>query len=360
MARGSIIKKQNKNSSITYSIQYRDLTGKQIKKAIGPRKRDAERVLDHIMRQINQGEYRNLPNIIFYQLAKKWFDIKKTQVRPQTLRMYRNHLELRLFPTFGDVKLKSISQEMIERSMADLVTSNSISPETVRKCLLTLKSVLKKGVEWGYISRNPAEFISPPKKRKKRIEFLVPDEMRKLIEATPERHRPFITTACYTGMRASELVGLKWEDIDWKNFAIHVQRTFQKGKFFETKSPSSNRSIKVFDKVLGTLRKQKENQQQEGIESELVFTNLKGNPIDYNGFSSRVFKPALKKAGIKKINFHALRHSYTAALISAGENIKFVQRQLGHASISQTMDTYGHLLPDIEKEAPERLKKILT
>jgi len=357
MARGSIIKKENKNGSITYYIKYRDLTGKQTKKAIGPRKKDAERALDHIIKQINQGEYRNLPNITFYQLAKKWFDLKKSQVRPMTWKMYRTHLNIRLLPAFGGVKLKSISQEMIEHFMADLITGNSISPETQRKCLHTLKSVLKKGIEWGYLTRNPAEFISPPKKRKKKIEILTPKEMRKLIEATEKEHQPLIITACYTGVRASELLGLKWKDIDWENSKIHIRRTYQ-GKFYDTKSPSSNRSIIVPAQVLTALKKQKRSQQREFGEAEMVFTNTKGRPMTYKRLSEQIFKPTLKRAGLNT-HFHALRHSYTAALISAGENIKFIQRQLGHANITQTLDTYGHLLPEVEKEAPKRLEKIL-
>jgi len=360
MARGSIIKKENKNGTTTYYIRYRDLTGRQIKKAIGHRKKDAERALDSIMKQINQGEYRNLPNITFYQLTKKWFEIKKTQVRPKTLRMYKAHLEIRILPVFGDIKLKALNQELIEHFSADLIISNSLSPETHRKCLHTLKSVLKKGVEWGYISRNPAEFVSPHKKRKKKVKFLTPKEVEKLIKATDERYQPLIVTAYLTGMRVSELFGLKWKDMDWQNSKIHVRRTYQEGRFFETKSPSSNRTIIIPQKVLDTLKKHQQDQQREFGKIEMVFTNTKGKPGSYRNILTRVFKQAAEKAGFKDIGFHTLRHSYTAALISAGENIKFVQRQLGHSSINQTMDIYGHLLPDIEKEAPERLEKILT
>lgn len=359
MARGSILKQTNKDGSTTYYIRYRDLTGREIKKAIGPRKKDAERILSEIMKEIHQGDYKRLPDITFGELAIKWYELKKTQVRPITLRMYKAHLNLRLLPTLGPIRAKSISQEMIEGMIADL-NDQGLAPETVRKALHTLKSVLKKGIEWGYLNRSPAEFAKPPRRVKSRIKIITPKEMERLIASSDEAYKVLILTACYTGTRASELFGLKWADVDFEKLRIHVQRTYQDGKYLPTKSASSNRQITVQRAVIDALRKHKEGQVKLFGDLDIIFTNTKGGPMSYRNVLLRGFKPALKKAGLPDLGFHSLRHSYTAALISAGENIKFIQRQLGHSSINQTMDIYGHLLPEIEKEAPERLKKIFV
>lgn len=356
MARGSIIKTENKNGSITYYIKYRDPSGKQIKKAIGPRKRDAEHVLTETARKLHRGEYQKPSDVYFSELSKKWLKLKR-HVRPKTFEAYKSHIDLRLNPAFGNIKIRQIKQEIIEEFMSEL-NSSSLSPSTRKRTLTILKSILRKAVEWGYLSRNPAEFVKSPKQTKVEMSFIGPKGIGKLIKITDDWHRALILTACYTGMRAGELLGLKWEDIDFEENKISVKRTLQQKKFYEPKSPSSKRIIIVPPIVIESLRQHKVLQSLLAGECELIFTNQKGKPINYRNFLMRVFKKALKEAGIKEIRFHDLRHSYAAALISSGENIKFIQKQLGHSSIKQTLDVYGHLLGNIEKEAPERLSKV--
>ncbi len=113
---------------------------------------------------------------------------------------------------------------------------------------------------------------------------------------------------------------------------------------------------------MGILLKHLSNQRQKEIinKDDLVFPNSHGKHMNYQNFLSRIFLPAVEKAGLKRVTPHTLRHSYVAAMISAGQNIKYIQRQLGHADIRQTLDTYGHLLPDAEKDAAEKLNAIFA
>ena len=165
------------------------------------------------------------------------------------------------------------------------------------------------------------------------------------IAATDKKHKALIVTACYTGMRQSALLGLKWGDVDYAKSRIFVRRTLQSGRFYEPKTAYSRRNITVPRQVIEALEEHQARQAVELAENELelVFPNEAGKPIDGMNLYHRIFVPTLKRAGLRHVRFHDLRHSYAAALISAGENPKWIQRQLGHSSIQVTMDICGHL-----------------
>ncbi len=357
--RGSIIKRKGKNG-IRYAIRFIDQEGKRHYKTAGTRKVDAEKALATALTQVHHRDYRELKDISFKNMAVKWLAAHAANVRPNTLASYREHLEKRIIPYFGDRKLRNISTEDIEVFKAHLMTQD-ISAATVGKHLCTLKMMLKTAMQWQYLSTNPAQFVKRPLHTKPEASFLLPGEVEQLIAATDTRYYCLMLTACMTGVRQGELLGLQWGDIDFANNRIYVRRTLQAGKFYEPKSAASRRSVSVPVPVIQALKEHQARQAVELDENkiELVFPNEVGQPMDSRNMVHRVFEAALKRSGLPRIRFHDLRHSYAAALISAGENIKWIQKQLGHSSIQVTMDVYGHLLPDIERNAPARLEAIL-
>jgi integrase len=353
VARGSIGKRGN-----NYHIRYY-VDGKQYWETVGPRKKDAERVLAERIRQINLGEFQILPDVTFAEFAKTWLIIKSSRVRSRTLRGYEIHLKRQLLPYFGRYKLKKISTEMVERFVADLLEVG-LTPQTAAKYLGTLKQVLKQAVIFGYISRNPAEYVKPPRATSKReIQFLSPAEMQALIDAALPEHKALIATACLTGMRQGELLALSWDDVDFLNNRIHVRRAVSGRKISEPKTRHSKRVINVPPTLIEML---KEHQLRQMVElpqnpNNLVFPNQNGNLMDHSTLLRYIFWPTLKRAGLRKIRFHDLRHSFASLLIHRGENIKYIQRVLGHSSIQITLDVYGHLLPEAGVEAAERLEE---
>ncbi len=158
-----------------------------------------------------------------------------------------------------------------------------------------------------------------------------------------------------TGMRRGELLALQWGDIDWNSNQISVRRSIYRGEFVNPKSRNSIRRI-VMSPI---LRQSLERHRLLGRKSELglIFSNEHGLPLDPENLIKREFHPALDRAGLRRIRFHDLRHSYASLLISQGENIKFIQSQLGHASATTTLDRYGHLIPNLENDAARRLDK---
>lgn len=155
----------------------------------------------------------------------------------------------------------------------------------------------------------------------------------------------------------------RWSDVDFNSSRIFIRRLLAPNnrRFLEPKTSYSRRAVTVPYTVTDSLKQHQTRQIVELAENphDLVFPNEIGQPTEVRNLIRRIFEPALKRAGLRRIRFHDLRHSYAAALISAGENPKWIQKQLGHSSIMVTMDTYGHLLPDIETDAPERLERAL-
>ena len=165
------------------------------------------------------------------------------------------------------------------------------------------------------------------------------------------------TLAAFTGMRQGELLGLKWEDIDWEAKQVHVQRTFTKGRFFATKTKTSNRRIDLAPTVVTDLKKWKlaSGKNDRG----LVFCNEAGQPMNDSNMMNRHFFLALKEAELPRVRFHDPRHTYASIMIEQGENLKYIQSQLGHSSPTVTLNVYAHLMKPANQEAACRLERAI-
>ncbi|MFQ5736773.1 MAG: site-specific integrase [Thermodesulfobacteriota bacterium] len=161
-----------------------------------------------------------------------------------------------------------------------------------------------------------------------------------------------------TGLRRGELLALQWGDVDFANGIIHVRRSLYRGSFVSPKSKRSVRKVVMTPNLAGVLKKHKLESPGNGL--DLIFSNGEGKPLDPDNLIRREFLPALRRAGLRKVRFHDLRHTFATLLISQGENVKFIQTQLGHASVQTTLDRYRHLLPETHHEAGLRLDETLA
>jgi integrase len=349
----SIVKKTRQRGS-AYFVVYR-LDGKQRWKFGGRRRTDAERLKARIEHGLHTGTYQELPDITFKELAEKWLELKESQVRPKTFASYRPHVE-RLITAFGQYKVKNISQEMVERFAANL-SAQGIAPATASRCLTLAGSIFRKGMQWGYLSKNPAEFVVKPKVPKPKVDILEPDEIKQLIDATDPRYHCLIMFACLTGCRQSEILGLRWADVDLANGRVFIRQTLQGNQFFEPKTESSRRVIDLLPVLVEELKTHQVRQAVELPQNpyDLVFTSLKGTPMKGRNVTQRILEPALKRAGLRKVGFHSLRHSYVSMLIAQGENVKTIQALVGHSSAKVTWDRYSHLFSGTTKKAVLRL-----
>ncbi|MBW2604303.1 MAG: site-specific integrase [Deltaproteobacteria bacterium] len=217
-------------------------------------------------------------------------------------------------------------------------------------------------VRHKYIDHNPVRDAERPKgkggEETLQITIFTPPEINAFIDAEEDqKYRTLFMLAILSGARQGELLGLKWTDVDWFNNQIHIQRTFNGGAWYKPKSRTSNRKIDLGPSMMAELRKWKV--ACPPSENDLVFPNEAGNPINHGNLLRRHFYPALKDAECPKIRFHDLRHTYASLLIEQGENIKYIQSQLGHASPIVTLSVYAHLMKSVNQEAACRLENAI-
>lgn len=172
----------------------------------------------------------------------------------------------------------------------------------------------------------------------------------------------------HTGLRRSELLGLKWPDVDLDAGALSVQRSLDKdGTFNPPKRRNSRRTLKLTRASVEALRAHRVRQNEERLrlgslweDQDLIFPNQTGKPMNADNLYHRGFKPLLKRAGLSGFTFHSLRHTCATLLLSKNVNPKIVSEMLGHATISQTMDTYSHVMPGMSDVAAEALENALS
>jgi len=348
MARG-FVKKRGSN----WYAYWRDAKGKQRSKAIGPRKKEAEAHLTRVQAQVDNGTYREITPITFPEFAEQWLqDYAAVQVKPSTLLNYQSMTYSSLIPFFGDVPLASIRTADVQRYVSERLASG-VKASTVQKAFVMLKGMLKQAVEWDYLRVNPAYPVKAPRCEHVEMDALTPAEIHQLLAAFQPEWRPLFFTAIFTGMRLGELLALQWSDIDWNSSTIRVRRSVWQGTFQEPKTRGSVRTIGMSPRLRAVLMDHKLD--APWSEHDLVFCTAEGGILDDANLRHRVFEPALRVAGLRKIRIHDLRHTFASLLINQGENLKYVQQQLGHASITTTVDRYGHLMPDAHVGASQRL-----
>ena len=173
-----------------------------------------------------------------------------------------------------------------------------------------------------------------PRTTKPEIEILSPDEVGKVLNKAQSHYRVALLTGFLTGMRAGELWGLQWTDIDWNSKRVHVRRSLWKGQFQTPKSKCSFRRIDIPEMLIQELKKWK--LACPINEHDVVFPSPEGMLTQHDNTVKRYFNPAVRGAGLRQVSFHSLRHSNASMRIQAGQNIKYIQSQMGHASINIT------------------------
>ena len=193
---------------------------------------------------------------------------------------------------------------------------------------------------------NAGEFIKNPRIPKNEVTILDVSEAYKLLDKMHPHYRVAVLTAILTGLRANELWGLTWNDIDFNNSAIHVKHSLWNGKLYEPKTETSKRKVDIPGSLALELKKWKLQCPVNNL--NLVFPTQRGLPVIHNNFVSCCFKPALEEAGLKPVKWHSLRHTNASIRIRGEQNPKYLSEQLGHSSIKITYDLYGHLFNDAE------------
>lgn len=350
-ARGSILKRKNRNGTVTFSIKYRTGDGTQVKKAIGPTRSEAQRALTAAVAAVDRGEHQTTSRETFAEAASRWLEAKQPRIEPATYRDYEIHLRLRLIPAFGPLKLRQITRSRIEAYLAELDGEGRLSRSTVNASLIPLRQILGRAVRDGVLASNPVE--SPDRDHPLKLPYERPTmlfldrrEVVRYLAACRDWYLPLAETLVGTGLRIGEAIALEWRDISWDSSAIKVSRAAKNGGVGGTKGDRS-RDVMVAPYLLDLLRDHRSTQASQTGLSKLVFLSPEGHMLNRDNVRHRGHQPAVRAAGLTPgLRLHDLRHSAATLWLASGQSIYFVKEQLGHADIQTTIDRYGH--PDVE------------
>ncbi|NLL89474.1 MAG: site-specific integrase [Firmicutes bacterium] len=321
-----------------------------------------------ISAQVQRRTYIEPSNVTAEMYLTDWVETLDS-VRANTRESYDMVVRNYLTPYLGQVKLQELGALDIRKMLAAL-ERQGLAPRTREYAYSVLNAALNDAVLWDAISINPCTKIKRPHVPDHEITPLTEGESKKLLETALELKEPFYALyvlALTTGMRASELLGLQWRDIDFANSRLAVRRVLVKDslEFSEPKTKLARRSITLTDLAVNALKKHAEEQAKIGNTksnwsntSGLVFCDSLGGPMRYQNLIRRHFKPLLMKAELRDIRFHDLRHTCASLLLQAGEHPKIVQELLGHSKISITMDLYSHSIPSMQKETARKMDSI--
>ncbi|VGV07840.1 DNA integration/recombination/inversion protein [Streptococcus pyogenes] len=368
-----ITEHKKKNGTIVYRasiyLGIDQMTGKRVKTSItGRTRKEVNQKAKHAQLDfLSNGSTIKRKVVIktFKELSHLWLETYKLTVKPQTYDATVTRLNRHIMPTLGNMKVDKITASDIQM-LINRLSKYYVNYTAVRS---VIRKVLQQGVLLGLIDYNSARDIILPRKQpnaKKKVKFIDPSDLKSFLEhletSQHKRYNLYFDAVLYqlllsTGLRIGEACALEWGDIDLENGTIAINKTYNKNlKFLSTaKTQSGNRVISVDKKILRSLKLYQMRQRQLFNEvgarvSEVVFATP-----TRKYFNASVRQSALdtrcKEAGIERFTFHAFRHTHASLLLNAGISYKELQYRLGHANISMTLDTYGHLSKDKEKEA---------
>ncbi len=274
-------------------------------------------------------------------VEEKWWPVypKAAGNRHNTVREKEHHLRLHLKPGLGELPLDQVRGEAIDRFFAELA-DKGLGPKSRKNVRATLRRILASAVEWGYLEALPA--LPRIKVPEPKFDFFSKEEASQLLEATRNREeRLLLMFALQTGARAGEQIAVEWGDVDWRNNFVVFRRSSTFGVVDHTKT-GRERRVPLTQGLRVALRAHKH------LRSALVFCNEDGTPYSLWQFHERLFM-VCRLAGLRKVRWHDLRHSFASQLVSEGVPLRQVQAWLGHSTMHMTM-RYAHLAPNAGSE----------
>lgn len=374
--RGHITKRGKNSYTIVLSMGYDPVTHKRRQQWVSVKgtKKDAERRLAELVHQIDNGGFVRPSKLTVAQFLEQWLsDYCRPNVGKKTFYGYGDIVHGRLIPDLGSIPLTELKPEPIQRLYAKWMQSGrldgkgALSPRSVQRYHQCLHRALKIAMEWGLLSRNPADAVKPPKVQSREMHTLDEDGTRKVLEAASgTAYYPLFYLALSTGMRRSELLALRWCDIDLLLGQVFVSRSLHHLRDGSTdirtpKTAKGRRTIALPPSAILVLRNHKEKQEATSAaigrtmqETDLVFCHLQnGSPL-LPDTATRAWIRLARKQGLAGTRLHDLRHTHASMMLKQGIHPKIVQERLGHASIGITLDTYSHVAPGLQAAAAAR------
>jgi len=371
---GSIYPVKDKSGRVTgYRGSYwvHTTSGPKRRYLSGKRREDVADKLAKALANRADGFVFDAGTLTLGEYLDRWLKDVLGTVRQSTYQGYEYAIRPHIKPALGRIKLKDLSPAHARWFYRDRLDSG-LAPATVHKLHVVLHKALKAAVADGLVPRNVTAELKLPRITREEIDPLDAEGARRLIEAARgDRLEALYVLALNSGMRQGELLALKWDDVDLERSLVRVRRTLTRSdKGFvlgEPKTKKSRRTIRLTPGAVQALRdhltRQLEEMERAGSLYEpgrLIFATEMGTIINPSNLRNRSLKPLLRRAELRPIRFHDLRHTCATLLLGKDINPKIVSEMLGHASVRITLDIYSHLLPDMQEKAAKALEDVLS
>ena len=369
---GSLRIQGRKSWRLTFWVPGPDGRKRQSTETVQGTKKQAEEVLRDRLQSVANGGYVARRAETVREFLDRWlatYAATNTTLRTQT--GYRAMIERYVQREIGDLPIQKFDGPAIQALYARL-SGRGLSARTVLHLHRVLHVALKHAVRWGVLARNPADAVTPPRPQSKSVEVWNGETVANFMSACRDsQYGPLFHIAVLTGLRRSELAGLRWEDVDFDRRRLRVVRTLQRlpGYGMVTGVPKTHRSRRSLSLspdtiavLRGARRVQLEARLQAGAgwqESGCVFTRADGRPVHPDQVS-HAFTKLARASGLPRLTLHGLRHVHATLLLTAGVHPKVVSERLGHSTVGITLDTYSHVLPSLEESAAASIDEQLV
>lgn len=375
---GTIRQRPDGRWEARYTLGIDPKTGKQIQKSVyGKTQKEVRQKLTAITAEIDDGTYMEPCRMTLDEWLDIWLRDYLTGVKPSTAYLYQRQAKLYIRPALGSVRLDRLEPHTIQRFYNSLHEERDGKPPLSAKSIKNIHGILHKALQQAvllnYLRTNPTNACILPKIIKKEIHPMDDRDTALFLEAIKGcRYELLLKVDLFTGLREGELLGLMWDCVDFEKGTLlinkQLRRSQRKGGTYYFSPPKNNKSrtITPAPYVMKLLQTQKVQQATQRLlagpaweGSGLVFTNEFGRYVSYRAIFDS-FKRIVKRIGLPDARIHDLRHTYAVNCLRAGDNIKTVQSNLGHATAAFTLDVYGHFTDDMRSVIAQRMEGFIT
>ena len=370
---GNIRKRKDGRWEGRYTVGHDPVTGKQIfKNVLGKTQAEVKEKLKKALIEAGQVDIAKAGKYTVGTWMDEWFEnVAKIKVRASSHQTYRGYIDNHIKPNIGNIPLEKLTtmdlqkfyRKLLIKGRVDRIESKDqpkgLSAKTVRNINQVISSAMDLAVAQKIILTNPTDACELPKVEHQEMQTIPAEQLQAfLLEARASGVYEMYYIELATGLRRGELLGLKWADIDWKNGVIKVRRQIARidGKLVEAplKTKNSYRAVSISPQAIEVLK-----QQKAKTNDEYVFPSPNGGPISPDSVRHMLHR-VLERAGIPKVRFHDLRHTFATVALQNGVDIKTVSGMLGHFSAGFTLDTYAHVTTAAQKEAAQTMENVLS
>ncbi len=341
-------------------------------------RREAEVARAKIVGDLHAGSYVAPDRITLAEWVRdSWLPMVESRVKPSTFDSYRSNIETHVLPAIGRRPLQQLTAPMLNALYAELLARGNgrgpLSPKTVNYIHTIVHKALADAVDADVVARNVAERAKPPRpnrRARREIQCWEPDELARFLEHVHgTRLEAAWRLAAMTGMRRGEILGLRWSDVDLDNARISVRHAVVSVAYKVLESTPKSHQARVIDldpESVDLIREHRRKQQLERnqwgsdyLDNDLVIAMENGEPLHPQSFS-QAFERLVKRAGLRRIRLHDLRHTHATIAVKAGVPVKVISERLGHESPAFTLKQYAHVVPGMQAEAAAEIARLVS